>query len=119
MGSHPINLSIRFLLELAALAALGVWGWQQSESWVRLIPALGMPIVAAGLWGVFRVPNDPGPASVAIPGVLRLILELAVFGFATWALYVSGYTSLGLIFGIVVVIHYAVSYDRIIWLVSQ
>ena len=35
MGSHPINLTIRFLLELSALAAIGIWGWNQSDDWIQ------------------------------------------------------------------------------------
>jgi hypothetical protein len=31
MGSHPLNLAVRFALELSALAALGVWGWRQGD----------------------------------------------------------------------------------------
>ena len=49
MGSHPINLAIRFLLELAALAALSLWGWRQSESWIRIVLAMGLPVIAAVL----------------------------------------------------------------------
>ena len=51
MGSHPINLAIRFLLELSALLAMGVWGWRQSEGWFRFLLALGIPVIAAVVWG--------------------------------------------------------------------
>ena len=119
MGSHPLNLAVRFLLELAALLALGVWGWRQGEGWLRFVLAVAIPLVAAVLWGVFRVPNDPGPAPVAVPGIIRLALELAFFGFATWALYDIGATNLSWALGIVVAVHYAISYDRIRWLISQ
>ena len=119
MSSHPINLAVRFLLELAALLALGVWGWRQGEGWLQFVLALGIPFIAAALWGIFRVPNDPGPAPVAVPGVLRLALELAFFGLATWALYDIGATNLSWVLGIVVVVHYIISYDRIRWLITQ
>lgn len=122
MGSHPINLAIRFLLELSALLAMGVWGWRHGEGWLRLVLALGIPITAAVLWGTFAVPNDPsrsGTAPIAVPGVLRLAIELAVFGFATWALYDAGFTRLSWVLGIIVAIHYITSYDRILWLITQ
>lgn len=51
MGSHPINLAIRFLLEVSALIAMGMWGWRQSEGWVRLLLALSIPLIAAVVWG--------------------------------------------------------------------
>jgi membrane protein YdbS with pleckstrin-like domain len=122
MGSHPINLAIRFLLELSALVSMGVWGWRQSESWFRFLLALSVPIVAAVVWGTFAVPKDPsrsGAAPVAVPGILRLGIELAFFIFATWALYDLGFTRLSWTLGIIVALHYIISYDRILWLITQ
>jgi hypothetical protein len=119
MANHPLNLAVRFFLELAMLAAAGVWGWQQRGDWLRFVLALLIPLVAATLWGVFRVPNDPGSAPVAVPGVIRLALELALLAFVTWALFDIGSTRLGLIFGLVVAIHYVISYDRIWWIIRQ
>ena len=122
MGSHPINLAIRFLLEWSALLALGVWGWQQHEGWLRFVLALSIPVLAALLWGIFAVPKDPsrsGKAPIAVPGMIRLALELAIFAVATWALYASGAVALSWILGIVVAIHYVISSDRIQWLIEQ
>ena len=122
MGSHPINLAIRFLLEIAALLAMGVWGWYQSEGWLRFVLALGIPLIAAIVWGTFAVPDDPsrsGKAPVAVPGIVRLIIEAAIFIFAVWALYDLGFIGLSLLFGIIVVIHYLASYDRVLWLIKQ
>jgi len=119
MGNHPINLAIRFILELIALFALGYWGWTQHAGLARLIWTIGLPLVAAILWGTFRVPDDPGKAPVPIPGFLRLLLELVILGIATWAFFASGLHTVGSIYGIIVLIHYLVSYDRIIWLLKQ
>lgn len=122
MGSHPINLFIRFLLELSILLAMGVWGWRQTDGWFQFVLALGIPIIFAAVWGTFAVPNDPsrlGRAPVPVPGIVRLILELAFFTIGTWMLYNMGYLSLSPIFGVIVVIHYLVSYDRVIWLIQQ
>jgi hypothetical protein len=122
MGSNPGNLAVRFLLEIAGLAALGWWGWNRGDGILQFVLALGVPILAAVLWGTFAVPSDPsrsGKAPVPVPGVVRLLLELAFFAAATWALYATDLTTLAWIYGAVVVIHYAVSYDRILWLVRQ
>ena len=122
MGSHPINLAIRFLLELSALLAMGVWGWRQSESWFRFPLALGIPLVAAVVWGTFAVPDDPsrsGAAPIAVPGLIRLAIELAILSFGTWALYDLGATGLGWVLGIIVAVHYITSYDRILWLIRR
>ncbi len=122
MGSHPVNLLIRFLLELTALAATGLWGWKQSESWFRFVLAIGIPLIVAVVWGTFNVPNDPsrsGAAPIIVPGVLRLAIELAIFTFAVWAFYNSGHSILSWILAIIVAVHYIVSYDRVQWLIAH
>ena len=122
MGSHPINLAIRFLLEMSALVSVGMWGWKHSDGWLRYVLAIGIPIILAAIWGTFAVPNDPsrsGAALIVTPGVIRFAIELGFFAFATWTLYDTGFNKASLAFGIIVVLHYILSYDRIIWLMSQ
>lgn len=119
MANHPLNLAVRFGLELVMLGAAGVWGWQQRGDRLRFVLALGVPLIAAVLWGTFRVPGDPGSAPIVVPGVLRLALELALFAFAIWALYDVGAIRSSWILGIAVVLHYVTSYDRILWLITQ
>ena len=123
MGSHPINLALRFLLELAALLSMGIWGWRQGEGWLRFGWAALIPLLAAAVvWAVFAVPGDPsrsGSAPVAVQGLVRLGLEAAVFGFGVWAFYDSGFTRTSLAFGAVVAIHYAASYDRVASLLAR
>ena len=122
MGSHPINLAIRFLLEIMALVSVGMWGWKQHEGWFRWLLTIGFPILLAITWVTFAVPNDPsrsGSAPIVTPGVVRLALELGIFAFAAWALNNIGLTKSSWIFGSIVVLHYVASYDRIMWLISQ
>ena len=122
MGSHPLNLAVRFVLEIAALVAIGYWGWTQHDGFVRYLLAIGGPLLAAVLWATFAVPDAPsrsGKAPVPVPGIIRLALELALFAFAAWALYDAGNSLLALILAAVVVVHYALSYDRIAWLLRQ
>ena len=122
MGSHPINLIIRFLLEISALVSAGIWGWKQSDGWLRFLLAIGIPIILAAIWGTFAVPNDPsrsGRTLVATPGIIRIVIELGFFAFATWCLYDIGLTNMSWAFGIIVVLHYIISYDRVRWLISQ
>ena len=121
MAQNPLNLALRFLLQLCILFALGYWGWTRQVGVLRYLLAIGLPLIAAVLWGTFRVPNEPTAnphAPVPIPGWLRLVLELALFSFAVWGLYDAGATLAALIFGAVTVFHYAISYDRIAWLVK-
>ena len=122
MGSHPINLAVRFLLELTALGVMGVWGWRQGDDWFRFVLAPGIPLIAAVIWGTFAVPDDPsrsGKAPVAVHGILQLLIEFFVFVFAVWALNDLGYSRLSLILGLLAGIHYMISYDRILWLIRQ
>lgn len=122
MGSHPINLMLRFLLELMALGSVGLWGWKQTDSWLRFILAIGLPIGLAVIWGTFAVPDDPsrsGSAPIVTAGIVRLILELVFFGFAVWTLKDLGWFKLSLTMSIVVIAHYIISYDRVLWLLSK
>ena len=112
MNTNPINLAVRFLLEIAMLIILGYWGWHLSPGWARYAAALGLPVIAATLWGVFRIPNDPKPAPVEVPGIVRLLLEWVLFGSAVLALFSLGYFTLSLVMAITVKLHYIVSYDR-------
>jgi len=119
---RPLNLALRFFLELAALASFGIWGYHQSETGLRIVMAVLLPAGFAVLWGVFAVKGDPsrsGKTIVQTPGVVRLLLELALFGAATWMMQDLDYPRMGLMFGIVIVLHYVLSFDRIAWLLKQ
>ena len=122
MGSNPINLAVRFVLEIIALYAFGRWGWLQSTGWTRFALAIGLPLLAMTLWGTFAVPADPsrsGNAPIPISGSVRVLLELTFFSLATWAYFGFGKPGWGTVCGVVVLIHYAISYDRIGWLLKQ
>lgn len=122
MSNHPVNLALRFLLEIAALFSLGYWGWTQHLGVLRYVLAIGLPLIAAVIWGTIRVPGDAshsGTARVPVPGILRLVIELALFVLGAWCLSASGLTTWSMIFAALVIIHYLTSYDRIIWLIKQ
>ena len=110
MGFQAVNLALRFLLELAALAAMAYWGWTTHEG---VLWAVGLPLVAAALWGTFRVPGDPGPAPVAVPGPVRLALEAIFFGTAVALLAAAGQPLAAGILAALLLIHYVASYKRI------
>jgi hypothetical protein len=86
-------LTVAFLAELAALAALAVWGWSAVDSTVwRLVLAVAAPAVAAVLWGVFAAPRAP----VRVP-VLSVLVKVLVFGAAVLALLATGHPVLGIV----------------------
>ncbi len=122
MGSHPINLMIRFLLELIALGSVGYWGWKNYDGALQYILGIGLPIFMTIIWGTFAVPDDPsrsGKAPIPISGFVRLLIEITFFALAVWALYDLKQDKLSYILGGIVIIHYLVSYDRISWLLSR
>lgn len=122
MGSHPLNLALRFLLELSALAALSSWGWRHSDNWTRYLLSVGIPLLFAVIWGTFAVPEDPsrsGTAPIVVSGLIRLCLEILFFTLASLALFDLGYSNLWWILGATVILHYLVSYDRILWLLAR
>jgi hypothetical protein len=80
----------------------------------RWLWTAGLVVGAAAVWGVFRVPGDGGPPVVAVPGWVRLLIEAVFFGGATAGLIAAGSTTLGVVFGVIVVLHYAVSFDRVV-----
>ena len=112
MNTNPLNLALRFLLEIVMLVTLGYWGWHTNSGWMQYAAALGLPIIAAVLWGVFRIQNDPKPAPIEVPGIVRLLIEWLLFGATVLALYSLGHFTWSVIVAITVKLHYIVSYDR-------
>ena len=122
MGNAWWNLTLRFLLELAALLGFGLSGWGLSDGLWRWLLALALPLIAAALWGTFAVLDDPsrsGRAPVPVPGAVRLALELVILFGGAVGFYVAGYTTTGIIVALLIVISYAFSLDRLSWLLKQ
>ncbi len=121
MNHNSPNLILRFLLEVAALLSLGMWGRSLSEGAIGILLMFLFPLMAAVLWGTFNVKGDPsrsGKAPVSVPGWVRLALELVFFGVSSWALS-RMYVTAGIGFGVIVILHYLFSLDRIKWLLRK
>lgn len=119
MANHPLNLALRFGLELAMLAAWALVGWSFSSASWRLLPAILLPLAAAALWGVFRVPGDGGPPVIVTPGPLRLLLEALLFGGAVYGLWATRHATFAAILGGLALFHYALGYDRVLALLRN
>src|SRR5512133_1052111 len=100
------NDGLRFLLELAALASLGYWGFAEHDGVVQWLLGLGAPLVAAVVWGRFIAPKASHPTVDPV----RLVLEVLVFGSGVAALCVAGSTALAGVFGVLVVAHLALTF---------
>jgi len=120
MSQHPINLGVRFLLELAALAAYGMLGWHLGSSLLlKMALALVFVVLAALLWGLPAVAGDRGRSDkgpLMVPGWVRLIVETGVWAGAVWSFYAVGAGTVGFWFGVVAVVQCLTAYDRILWL---
>jgi hypothetical protein len=89
MGSawNAVWLTVAFVSEIAALVALGYWGFTiDGPLAVRIALGIGAPAIAAVLWGCFAAPRAP----VQIPAV-SILVKVLVFGSAVWALVATGH----------------------------
>lgn len=116
------NLTLRFLLEMAALVGLGALAWDKANGVMRWIGVIAIPLLVAAAWGTFNVADDPsrsGGAPVPVSGWLRLVLELVVL--------VGGAVAIGMVWGrwwgiatiSLIVVHYLGSTSRVGWLIQQ
>lgn len=115
MGHHPLILGVRFGLELALLGAYGYWGWNSTTGPWRWLAMLGLPLLAALLWGAFVAPK----AAPAAPGAVRLLVEFGLFAGGAGVLWLSGARTPALIFLGLVVLHEVARYDVVADLVRR
>lgn len=96
---YAVAAAVAFLLELAALAALGYWGGVTGTgAWAWVLAAL-TPLAAAVLWGTFASPRAP----VRLPVAPKIALRLAVLLGGNVALAVAGQRWLAVAFAAVVI----------------
>jgi hypothetical protein len=121
MAHHPLNYTVHFFLELAGLYALGLWGWTVTDNGgLRVALAIGLPVLAAAVWGIFGTTGDSrGAPVIKVPGWVRLVIELGYFALATGAFFAAGATIAGLIFGLVALVQVLTAYDRLGWLLTH
>ena len=101
MASHPVNLVLRFALELAADSS-GLLGMDPGNG--RLAVGLGYRVASGDGGAVGHVPGGRGSkeAPVRVPGMVRLALEAAFFATAVALLAVAGQVQLAIVFGVVI-----------------
>jgi hypothetical protein len=92
------NLGLAFVVELAGLGIFALSGWRTGGSApTRLLLAIGLPLIAAVLWGLFAAPT----ANYGSP-VLTAVVKIAFFGLAGLALWSLDHRILGIAFVVVV-----------------
>lgn len=112
----PINAAVRGVSEIVALYGVtaGIWNWTHS-----VVATIVVPVAAMALWGVLRVPDDPGPALVAVPGLVRLAIEIGVFGGGAAGLRVVQGAPVGVVFAAIVSIHDGTTFERLRFVLSS
>lgn len=103
-GLRALNDVLAFFLELAALGFLAWWGYRTGPNTaVHLLFAIGLPLLAAVLWGRYAAPK----ASVKLPVSGVLLVKAVVFGTAALALGGVKGPAWALVFAVVVVLNTA------------
>jgi len=89
-----LNLTVLFLIELAALAAVAYWGATlAAPAWVRVLAAVAAPAVLVAAWALFGARN----ARRKFHGVARVVFETVWFGAAIVALGYAGRVVLAIV----------------------
>lgn len=117
----PPQAILRFLVEVAALVCWAVSGWAIGSGAWSWVLAVALPLAAAAMWGAFRVPGDRsanGEARVAVPGIVRLLIELDVLLGAAVVTAIVWSPAIGIGLGAAVIVHYLATLRRVRWLVG-
>lgn len=91
------NLALRFLLELATLAAVGYWGWTTGDGAMRWVLAIGSVGAVITVWALFVSPKH----AIETSKQLSLAIELAVWVATGAALHATGHGLLALAFAMI------------------
>jgi hypothetical protein len=119
MYLRPIDLILRAVLEVAAVVGLIVGATTLVGGVPGVVVAIAAVVTAGAAWATFRVPDDPGPAPVPVPGMTRLLLELGLLGLGALGWILGGWVIPGLLLVGLIAGHYLMTDDRVRWLLEQ
>jgi hypothetical protein len=100
-----IVLGLRFVCEMAALAAVAYWGQQAAGGVAGIVLAAIAVAVVVVVWGVFLAPRRRLEAGLPA----RLAIELAVWVAASSALWSAGQPTLAVVLLVVAVVTGAIN----------
>lgn len=100
-----IVLGLRFVCEMAALAAVAYWGQQAADGVAGIVLAAIAVAVVAVVWGVFLAPRRRLEAGLPA----RLAIELAVWVAASSALWSAGQPTPAVVLFVVAVVTGAIN----------
>jgi hypothetical protein len=96
-ASTATVLTVRFLLELGALAGFAVGGAAVGSGVTSVLLAVLLPLAAAVMWGVWAAPKAPR----RLRPTRRLGVEVVMFGGGALALVLAGHAVAGVAFALV------------------
>ncbi|GAB4021240.1 YrdB family protein [Spirosoma koreense] len=91
------NQVLYFLVELSMFSSLGYLGFRSDlPVWGKYLAGIGLPLLAATLWGIFAAPRS----AYRLDTPYRAVFALLLFGLTALLLYRTGYPRLGITFGL-------------------
>lgn len=97
-----LNLALRFSLEIAALIALGYWGFRVADNaLLGVLLAVAVPGAVVAVWGTLIAPRAPR----RLRDPAKLGVEMVVFGAGAAALVATGDQRLALLFAVLVALN--------------
>jgi hypothetical protein len=95
-----INQVVAFLLELVMLYMLAVGGYQFGKGSWRYVLAIGLPVLAIGLWGYWSAPRSDH--RLAFPYLS--MFHILIFGSTTLLWYLTGHQRSAILFLVLVIL---------------
>lgn len=90
---NTVNSMVAFLLEIAVLVAVCLWGFHLQRGLpIRILAGVGAPVLMAVAWGIFGSPKAP----VGFPGPLDAAFRILWFGIGALAFWAAGRPIAGL-----------------------
>lgn len=97
-----MNAGLAFFLELAMLASFGYWGFYGDKGTLaKWGLGIGLPILAAVLWGIFLAPR----AKYRLGKISGNLLALFLFLLAATLLYSTQHTLLAILFATLAILN--------------
>lgn len=118
-----VFLAARFALELFGLVGFGYLGWWVGNGGtVGWLLAVLFATVAAAVWGIFRVRNDPPGKTeqpVVVSGKVRFAIEFGFFAIAALGLWLGASRAASETLMTATILLYGITWDRQRWLLRQ
>ena len=86
-AAKTMHLALAFAIELAAIAAFGLWGYAATTGINKWVVGIGAPVFLVVLWSVYAAPAS----NSRLDTLPLLIFKITVFTLATLIFFKTGY----------------------------